>query len=60
MNNTEVRKAVFENNLKMYQIAEKIGINSYTLSHWMQTELSPERKARVLNAIDILSLQEKK
>ena len=54
MNNTEVRKAIFESNLKKYQIAEKIGINCYTLSRWLQTEMTPERKARVLDAISKL------
>lgn len=58
MNNAEVRKAIFESNLKKYQIAEKIGINCYTLSRWLQTEMSDERKARVLQAIDLLSIRE--
>lgn len=51
MNNAEVRKAIFESNLKKYQIAERIGINCYTFSKWLQTEMTPERKARVMDAI---------
>lgn len=58
MNNKKVRKAIFESNLKKYQIAEKIGINCYTFSKWLQTEMSDERKARVLNAIDLLTIRE--
>lgn len=58
MNNAEVRKAIFESNLKKYQIAEKIGINCYTLSRWLQTEMTPERKARVFQAIDLLTIRE--
>ena len=54
MNNVEVRKAIFESNLKKYQIAEKIGISWSTLSRWLQTEMNAERKARVLDAISKL------
>lgn len=54
MNNVEIRRAIFENNLKKYQVAEKLGINWSTLSRWLQTEMSPERKAKVLEAIKAL------
>lgn len=54
MNNQEIRRAIFESDLKKYQIAEKIGINWSTLSRWLQTEMTPERKALVLDAIQKL------
>ena len=54
MNNKEVRTAIFESNLKKYQIAEKAGICWSTLSRWLQTEMSSERKERILNAISEL------
>ena len=57
MNNVEIRRAIFENDIKKYRLAEKLGINWVTLSRWFQTEMSPERKARVLAAIDELIKQ---
>lgn len=51
MNNVEVRRAIFESGFMKYQIAEKIGINCYTFSKWLQTEMSDERKQRMLKAI---------
>ena len=57
MNNVEVRRAIFESDFKKYQIAEKIGIKCYTFSKWLQTEMSSERKARVLDAINKLKTE---
>lgn len=54
MNNKEVRTAIFESNLKKYEIAEKLGVTAFTLSHWLQTELDSEKKTLVLNAIQEL------
>ncbi len=51
MNNIEVRREIFESGLMKYQIAEKIGINVYTFSKWLQTEMNDERKQRMLKAI---------
>ncbi len=51
MNNIKVREKIAKSNLKKYQIAEKIGINCFTFSRWLQTEMTPERKARVMDAI---------
>ena len=51
MNNREIRTAIFESNLKKYEIANKIGITPFTLSRWLQTEMSQEQKQIVLKAI---------
>lgn len=51
MNNREVRMAIFESNLKKYEIANKLGVTPFTLSHWLQTEMDTERKQMVLRAI---------
>lgn len=51
MNNREVRVAIFESNLKKYEIANKLGVTPFTLSHWLQTEMDTERKQMVLRAI---------
>ena len=51
MNNREIRTAIFESDLKKYEIAYKIGITPFTLSRWLQTEMSQEQKQIVLKAI---------
>ena len=51
MNNREIRTAIFESDLKKYEIANKIGITPFTLSRWLQTEMSQEQKQIVLKAI---------
>ena len=57
MNNIEVRRTIFEKDVKKYQIAEKLGINWSTLSRWLQTEMPPEKKEKVLAAIAELTGQ---
>ena len=56
MNNREIRTAIFESNLKKYEIANKIGITPFTLSHWLQTEMDTEKKSIVLKAIDSIKI----
>ena len=53
-NNQEIRKIIKESGLEKYQIANEIGITVYTFSHWLQTDLSEERKTRILKAIENL------
>lgn len=54
MNNREIRTAIFESGLKKYEIAYKVGVTPFTLSHWMQREMSREQKELVLKAIQEL------
>lgn len=54
MNNKEIRILIFENNIKKYEVANKLGITPYTFSHWLQVELPQSKKAEVLNAIQEL------
>ena len=51
MNNIEVRQLIERKRLKYYEVAECLGINVSTLSRWLQTELTPERKTKVVKAI---------
>ena len=51
MNNIEVRERIERKRVNYYEIANQLGIDRSTLSRWLQTELTPERKARVLKAI---------
>ena len=54
LNNLEVRTAIEKKRLKYYEVAQAVGITQHTLSHWLKNEMSAERKARVLNAINSL------
>ena len=51
-NNIEIREQIEKKRIRYYEIAEKVGITAVTLSVWLQTELTPERRERVQKAID--------
>ena len=51
MNNLEVRELIERKRVNYYEIANQLGIDRSTLSRWLQTELTDERKAKVIRAI---------
>jgi len=51
MNNLEVRELIERKRVNYYEIANELGIDRSTLSRWLQTELTDERKAKVIRAI---------
>jgi len=55
LENKDVRKTIYQNNLRHWQVAEKIGISSFTFSVWLRTPLTDERKRRVEKAINDLT-----
>lgn len=56
MNNTEIRKLIEKKRLRYYEVARAVGVNPQTFSGWLQTELTDERKERVLKAIESFEL----
>ena len=56
MNNLEVRLLIEKRRLRYYEVARAAGVSPFTLSRWLQQELPPERKARVIKAIESISL----
>lgn len=56
MNNIEIRQEIFARNIKKFQVAAALGVDVSTLSRWLQTEMKPERKARVLEAISKIKM----
>lgn len=50
-NNIEIRNAIFTNNLKKWEIANKLGITDSTFSRMLRTELSEEKKNKILEII---------
>lgn len=55
--NGNIRKKIFESQLRQWEIAQAIGISDSRLSVWLRTPLRKDRKKRVLDAIDKLTKQ---
>ena len=55
LNNLEIRQMIEQKRLRYYEVARKVGVSQVTLSIWMQTELTGERRERVIKAIESLS-----
>lgn len=54
--NHEIRKAIFEGNLKKWVIASKLGITDGTFSRKLRKELPQEEKEKILNIIKELTV----
>ena len=50
-NNVEIRNAIFSNNIKKWEIASKLGVTDSTFSRMLRTELSKEKKEKILDII---------
>ena len=55
MKNIELRNLIVEKRIKFYEIAREVGIAPTTFTIWMRDELSNEKKAKVMNAIEALT-----
>ncbi len=56
LNNLEIRQMIEQKRLRYYEVAHKVGVTPVTLSIWMQTELTDDRRERVLKAIESFEL----
>lgn len=52
--NSDIKIWAFQNDIRMYQIAEKLGIHYATLNSKLRKELSTEEKRKIFNIIDEL------
>lgn len=52
--NADIRIWAFQNNVKMYQIADKLGIHYATLNGKLRKALSIEDKQKIFSIIDEL------
>ncbi len=50
--NADIRKVLIDKGIRHYEAAEACGVSLYTFSHWLQTEMKPEKKTEVLNIIE--------
>ena len=55
MCNTDIRNAAGSCGLKLWQVAEAIGLTDSSFSRKLRKELSPEEKQRILHAIESLA-----
>lgn len=52
LKNVELRKALKENHVYQYELADKMGVSESTLVKRFRKELSVEEKAQILSIID--------
>ncbi len=50
--NSDVREMIEAAGLKHWQVAETVGVDKATLCVWLRTDLSEERRTRILDAIE--------
>ena len=55
MKNMDIRKSAKENRVRLWELAEFIGINPTTLTVWLRHELPDEKKAVLLEAITTIA-----
>lgn len=55
MKNKEIREAAKKAGIKLWQIAEKLGISEPTMTRKLRCELADEEQQRILNIIDELA-----
>ena len=60
MNNQAIRQAAKASGIRLWEVAEAIGINDGNLSRKLRHELSPEEQERILEAISKLAEEGKR
>ncbi len=53
--NADIRKAAKTANVRLWQIAEELGISDFTMSRRLRHELPDKEKAEVLKAIQAVA-----
>lgn len=57
--NNDIRIIAFKNNVKMYQIADELGIHYVTLNGKLRKKLQEEERQQIINIINKLKKEEK-
>lgn len=55
MLNTDIKLYAFKNNVRLYQIADKLGMHYVTFNSKLRKELPEEEKQKILKIIDELT-----
>lgn len=53
--NQEIKQLIAKKRLRQYEVADQLHISEFTLSRWLNRELDPNRKQKILKAIDEVS-----
>lgn len=49
--NSDMRRAIANRHLTLWQVADLVGVHFTTINSWMRKELSAERKERIEDAL---------
>ncbi len=55
--NTDIKNLIKEKELKQWQVAQAIGVSERTLIVWLRSELSEDKRQRIMSAIQRLSVR---
>lgn len=58
--NAEIRNAIDNSSFFTWQIAQKLGVHENTFYRWMRTEMTGEKKEKVVSAIAALKQEAQK
>ena len=58
--NQEVRKEMRVQDITLWQVAATLGVHEVTLSRWLRVQLTPEKRERVLAAIEAAAIKKAK
>ncbi len=50
--NQDIRQEIAKRRLRQYEVAQVLQISEFTLSRWLHSELEPERREKILKAIN--------
>jgi DNA-binding transcriptional regulator YiaG len=50
--NQDIREIMERKRIKQYEVAEQLGVCEFTLSKWMCKDLTPEKRTKILDAIN--------
>lgn len=59
MQNIEIRSLIMKRGLRMYKVAEAVGVSETYFSKLFRKELSQEWRDRIIEAIERMSVEEK-
>ena len=59
MANEQIRNRIQRSGFRHWQVAQAAGIASNTFCGWLRTDLTPERKKRIVEALRTLEKQKK-
>lgn len=55
MRNLLIRAAALERGIRLWEVAEFLGVSEATLSRWLRRQLPPEEEAKILDAIKVIA-----